>query len=105
MQPARELSKNYYRYAPEDVITTPFRRELVDADDTVPVALYTRPYERLEIQVESRPYELLEIEQEVDLSEDLSLAPTWNTTLRIVLSFSVLACSLVLGFELALLLL
>jgi hypothetical protein len=105
VQPARQLSKNYYRYAPEDVITTPFRRALVDVDDTVPVALYTRPYERLEIQVESRPYELIEIEQEVDLSDDLGVAPMPSPALRIVLTISVLACSLVLGFELALLLL
>jgi hypothetical protein len=37
------------RYRREE-ITTKFTREPVDADDTVPVDLYSRPYERLEIQ-------------------------------------------------------
>jgi hypothetical protein len=70
--------------AHEDVPTTKFARAEVDVDDTVPVELYSRPYERLEIestryerlelQPDSRPYELIEIEQEIEFSAGFDLA-------------------------------
>lgn len=68
----------------EDVPTTKFARAEVDVDDTVPVELYSRPYERVEVestryerldlQRDSRPYELLEIEQEIEFSTSFDLA-------------------------------
>jgi hypothetical protein len=34
-----------------EAVTDRFVRPAVDVDDTIPVALYTRPYDRLEIDV------------------------------------------------------
>jgi hypothetical protein len=72
------------RYPLEDVPTTRFARVYVDVDDTVPVELYSQPYERVEIestphervelQPDSRPYELFEIEQEIEFTETFDLA-------------------------------
>ena len=102
------LKTHRFAFSREDVITTPFRREPVDIDDTVPVALYTQPYERIELQSESGPYELIEIEPEIDVeafSAAPVAAPAPNTTLRVAMTLSLLICALVAGFELALLLL
>jgi hypothetical protein len=64
----------------EEVPTTEFVRPDADVDDTVPVELYSQPYERVEIEAkaeskaDSRPYELIEIEQEIEFSESFDLA-------------------------------
>jgi len=85
-------------FAREDLITTPFRRAPVDRDDTVPVELYSQPYERVEVAPDSKPYELIEIAAVIE-------QPAPSAALRIVLTISLLACALVAGFELALLVL
>jgi hypothetical protein len=48
---SNDLAKTF-RFQREQ-ITTRFTREPVDADDTVPVALYSSPYERIEISTAS----------------------------------------------------
>ena len=79
-----ELAKTL-RYRREE-ITTPFFR---DADDTVPVELYSQPYERIAIQPDSSPYERIEIERA------LHVAPSrW---LRVVLAITVLGGTFALG--------
>jgi len=85
----------------EDVITSPFRREPVDVDDTVPFALYSQPYERVELAVESAPYALIEIAA----APAVAAAPAPSPWIRVVFTISLLACALVAGFELALLVL
>jgi len=99
-----DLAKTF-PFAREDVITTPFSREPVDVDDTVPVALYSRPYERIELQPDSRPYELIEIECEASAAGAPGEDQAPSTWLRSVLTFALLSCALATGFGLALLLL
>jgi len=94
---AHDVAKTY-PFVREDVTTTPFARQPVDVDDTVPVALYTRPYERIDIQLDSQPYERIEI-------APASAVPPPSKALRTVFTISLLTCAFVIGFELALLLL
>ena len=85
-------------------ITTKFCRPPVDVDDTVPVALYTRPYERLDIQPDTRPYELLEIALEIEIeTETEDDAP--RLSFPVVLTISMLCGALALGVGVAFLLL
>lgn len=123
--PMHDLAKTL-RYRREE-ITTKFTRERVDVDDTVPVALYSRPYERIEIQ-DSSPYERIEIEMEVEIDGDADASciaatrdlpadvtsdrfdhayvPSSSLRLvRLVLAFSILCCTFALGFGLAFLML
>lgn len=76
---------NTHKFAREDVITTQFTREGVDVDDTVPVELFSQPYERVEIEAapaprpqprieleaDSRAYALIDIDYDVDIDLDL----------------------------------
>jgi len=39
---------------PTEAVTDRFVRPAVDVDDTIPVALYTRPYDRLDIDASAR---------------------------------------------------
>jgi hypothetical protein len=77
-----ELAKTL-RYRREE-ITTPFIR---DADDTVPVELYSRPYERIDIQLDSSP------------SEQIEIAP--SRSFRLVLAITVLCGAFALGIGFA----
>ena len=99
--PPHDFAKTL-RFPREDVITTKFSREPVDADDTVPIALYSQPYERLDIQPESRPYELIEIGRDADVVR-IAAAPT--TSFPLVLAISMLSGAFALGFGFAFLLL
>ncbi len=105
------------RYPPEDVPTTKFVRPDVDVDDTVPVELYSQPYERVEIEA-SRPYELIEIEQEVEFTAGFDLAapdeiaaeetehivhaPASTTAMRLTFAILVLCGAVATGFCIAL---
>lgn len=124
MQPRTNSTRSGIHVSPRHdlAITTRFLREPVDADDTVPVELYSRPYERLEIQAESKPYERIEIEMEVDIEEDadaicmsassnlaaanvgdlVDLTPSW---VRLVLAISILCCAFAVGVGFAVLVL
>lgn len=89
------------RYRREEV-TTKFTREAVDADDTVPVDLYSRPYERLELAPDSRPYERIEITMPATSSSAPEVpadlphhAP--SRALRLVLTFLILSTTFALG--------
>ena len=73
----------------EALITTKFCRAEIDIDDTVPVELYSRPYERVEI--DSGPYDVFEVELEpvdIDLSQiepvpdDLEISAPKNLVAR-----------------------
>lgn len=92
-------------------ITTKFTREPVDADDTVPVELYSRPYERIDIQPDSSPYERIEIECDVDAlclaadaPEDL-VHQAQSSSLRLLLAVSILCLTFALGVGFAFLVL
>lgn len=99
------------RYRREE-ITTKFTREPVDADDTVPVELYSRPYERIDIQAASSPYERIEIEIEISANSSLAAdvpgdlvhsAP--SSSLRLLLAVSILCLTFALGVGFAFLVL
>lgn len=61
-------------FDPEALITTKFvRTDFVDADDTIPVALFSSPYERVELE-ESAPYHRIEL---VELSAEDELEARW----------------------------
>lgn len=73
----------------EALITTKFTRTELDIDDTIPVDLYSRPYERVEI--DSGPYAVFEVELEpvdIDLSQiepiadDLEISAPKNLVAR-----------------------
>lgn len=72
MLPPRHFA-NRHQFLREDAITSKFIREPIDVDDTVPVELYSRPYERVELQ-HSTPYELIELEQEIEFTESFDRA-------------------------------
>ena len=81
-------------------ITTEFIREPVDADDTVPVELYSQPYDRLELQPDSAPYARIEIAHDTVATGDAS-----NKAFRVVLALSILSWAFALGIGFAFLVL
>lgn len=84
-------------------ITTPFTR---DADDTVPVELYSRPYERLDICPDSSPYERIEISIPATCSPAAEVpAEAPSSALRLVLTVLILCTTFALGVGFAFLVL
>ena len=58
-------------FNPESLITTKFTRYPVDNDDTVPVDLYSMPYERIAVVPDSSPYETIEVSRYISASTNL----------------------------------
>ena len=93
------------RAEPESLITKKFVRAPVDVDDTIPVALFTMPYERIDVAAESAPYEQLVLELHASanlVAADLpppspTAPPSPRTVLALVLAVGLLAGALALG--------
>lgn len=106
----RTLPRNRsFPFDPEALVTTKFVRAAVDADDTVPVALYTNPYELFEVaeedDIEARwmraSCNLVAMTEHVALLDEDELQPAPSMSLRLFVTITLLAGAFAFGTAIA----